>query len=63
MTKYFQIEYKVISKNNLNDKLFLDTVEKNMLYEIKLRRLKPKDYKKKMQDLLKELSSETNLKG
>ena len=42
-----------IVSNNLNDKLFLDTVEENMLYEIKLRRLKPKDYKKKMQDSLR----------
>ena len=42
-----------IVSNDLNDKLFLDTVKENMLYEIKLRRLKPKDYKKKMQDSLR----------
>ncbi|MBQ2640042.1 MAG: energy-coupling factor ABC transporter ATP-binding protein [Bacilli bacterium] len=42
-----------VVKKNLKEKLFLDTIEENMLYEIKLRRLKLKDYNKKMQDSLR----------
>lgn len=42
-----------IVRNNLSDKLFLDTVEENMLYEINLRRLKLNNTKKKMQDSLR----------